>query len=186
MRGNNFLGLWVVIALVAIVLVWGLVIRSDDRVQDATDNAAQQKSADKAASDEKSKSASEIPVLLRISGEQGTPYECTIESHALEDGEHVSYRSTEKGTVRAEPVEYASQALDSYTTDHIPASARCRITEGRSPTRNLKAELLVDGKGKDEDETRPDPPNKTSGQSNAVEVQWAPKCQLASEGVACG
>ena len=125
--------------------------------------------------------------MLRVSGDQGTGYDCTFGTDALEENEVVRYTSNEQGTLGTTPVDYAAQIVgESSSRPPSTFNASCIMTGpysgGKSKDQpkvlsgRLKAEVLVDDAVKDEDETRPDPANKTSQQSMAVQVSYYPPC----------
>ena len=112
-----------------------------------------------------------IPIVLRVSGDQGTSYWCIYNTEALEEGEVVSYSTNKDGVLGRRPVDYDAQIV-SESSNRRPSGrtfhASCNIGPPTDPSSgnrgSLKAEVLVNDAVKDLDETRPDPPNKTSAQ----------------------
>jgi len=169
------------VLLVLVVALAVLVSPSPDRSSTSGDDLPP--FWDKKTDPEKgSETGESIPAVIRVSGEPGTPYRCTYSSFALEEGESdpVRYESEDEGMLGVEPVEYASQAIIDaryHGLDFIHAT--CRITNAgpsRAAQGSLKAQILVDGQLKAEEETRPDPPGKKSTESEQVQIRWAPRC----------
>lgn len=120
----------------------------------------------------KSKDQSEkyIPVVLRVSGEQGTRYKC---SHSnISDDEEVVFEE-EEGTLGSRPVEYRARIMDTGISDpYSNFTASC----GRngSPTGRIKAEIIVNEQVVASEQTREDPPGQTSVKGQNVQVSWGP------------
>lgn len=112
-----------------------------------------------------------IPLVLRISGEQGTPYQCTHKDMS-DEGEVVF--EEEEGELGSRPVQYKARILDTGISDpYSNFSAECVIPDpGRGG--RLKAEVLVDGQVVASEETRPDPPGQKVVGSNRLTVTYGP------------
>jgi hypothetical protein len=178
------------LSILGVLLIGALVVGANVGVQKAKEQA--QTTGDKgetknAPSKEKADSVEFLPVVLRVSGDEGTGYRCTFATQVEEEGEVVSYTSNEQGTLGTTPVDYAAQIVgENSNRPPSPFNASCTMigpySGGKSKDQpkvlsgRLKAEVLVNDAVKDEDETRPDPANKTSQQSMAVEVNYYPPC----------
>ncbi len=112
-----------------------------------------------------------IPVVMRVSGEQGTRYRCN-HSDIAEGGEGV--QEEERGVLGSSPVEYRARARGE--TEGRPPSefyGSCSIDDSERRGQ-LKLELLVNGRIVDSHETRPDPPGQKSWAGFSAEVSYSP------------
>lgn len=172
-------GCSVVVMLFLVVVVLAVLIAPPERGSKAPEKEAEEPQQKKVA--KKEAEGEPVPVTIRVSGALGTPYRCTYSSYALEEGERdpVRYESEDRGTLGAVPVEYESQAIDSYPWSFDFVDASCNITNAsgtRSAQGGLTAQILVNGEVKAEESTRPDPPGKKSRESETVTVRWSPRC----------
>ncbi len=106
-----------------------------------------------------------IPVVMEVSGEGGTRYNC---NYSGTSSEGYPIREEEQGELGASPVEYRARVREDsgfygYCSIDNP--------EGRGW---LKLELLVDGHVVDSAETQPDPPGLESARSSFVDVSYSP------------
>lgn len=115
-----------------------------------------------------------IPLVIRLSGEQGTPYRCsynTVSDQGDIEGERVS--EEQSGKLGSRPIEFRAQIenLD-YRGPSSTFSSSCSIDD---PTHNgrLRVELLVNDQVVDSGETRPDPSGQKSESSFRVQVSYS-------------
>jgi hypothetical protein len=109
-----------------------------------------------------------IPVVMRVSGEQGTRYSC---NHSDISSEGYPVQAEEQGELGASPVEYRARVrTDSSFYGY------CSIDNPQGSGR-LKLELLVNGRVVDSAETQPDPPGLKSARSSFVDVSYPPQTE---------
>lgn len=112
-----------------------------------------------------------IPLVLRVSGEQGTPYKCTHKN--MSDEGDVVFEE-EEGVLGSRPVEYRARILDTGISDpYSNFTAECVIPDpGREG--KIKAEILVNEQVVASEETRPDLPGQKSPNSSRLTVTYGP------------
>jgi hypothetical protein len=110
-----------------------------------------------------------IPVTVRVSGEQGTRYRC-VHFDMGDDGEPI--QEEEEGQLGSTPVEYRAVVSDSKERSYT-FYASCSIPPP-DQRGQIKVELLINGHVVDSGETRPDLPDQSSKASTAVEVTYMP------------
>lgn len=111
-----------------------------------------------------------IPLVLRVSGEQGTQYRCSYNN--ISDEGDVVFEEQE-GTLGSRPIEYRSRILDTGISDpYSNFTAECVIPDPRGGT--IKAEVLVNDQVVASEETRPDPPSQKSVKSTSLTVRYGP------------
>ena len=175
------LGCGGLVVLLVLVLLLAALVGPPDGSNTPVDEQGSKETDKKSASEEKSETGEPVPAVMMVSGEPGTPYRCSYSSFAFEEGERdpVRYESEDQGILGVVPVEYASQAIDARNRGLDFIHVTCRITNtgpSRPAQGSLRAQILVDGQVKAEEETRPDPPGKKSTESEQVQVRWAPRC----------
>jgi hypothetical protein len=119
---------------------------------------------------EKGEGEENIPVVIRVSGEQGTRFRCT-HFDLSDEGEPIQER--EGGQLGSTPVEYRARITDSRERSYT-FYASCSIQDA-DQRGQIKVELLVNGRVVDSGETRPDPPGQTSKAATTVEVTYSPR-----------
>ena len=175
------------LAILALLLIVAVGIGANIGMQKAKDQAKPGGTTGETTntpSTQKAESMQFIPIVLRVSGDQGTRYHCIYNTQALEEGEIVSYSTSEDGTLGRQPVDYDAQIVSESSNRRPPSGqafrANCSIGPPSDPssgnTGRLRAEVLVNNAVKDSDETRPDPPNKTSTQGTSVTVEYFEPC----------
>lgn len=124
----------------------------------------------------KERGAEYIPVVMRVSGEQGTRYRCT-HSDVSADGEAV--QEEEQGELGSSPVEYRARVRGGSTDpkEKSPGTNYYGFCSINSPDGRgqLKVELLVNGRVVDSDETRPEPPGQKSSSGSLADVSYLPQ-----------
>ena len=128
----------------------------------STDN--DQKSSSQQSTDAEERGEDYIPVVMRVSGEQGTRYSC---NHSDTSSEGYPVQEEKQGELGASPIEYSAQVrADSSFYGY------CSIDnpEGRG---QLKLELLVNGSVVDSAETQSAPPGLESARSSFVDVSYS-------------
>jgi hypothetical protein len=164
---GSLIGCAALFIVAGLLAVAAIVLGTNLLMQNAQDLATSEDGGDSSNIPKKANGKEEeyIPVVLRISGDQGTKYWCGYTDYD-EKGEGAG--KVEEGVLGAKPVEYTSKAK--YTGYPDPFFNFSAICDNEDPAGKgvIKAEVVVDDEVVDSAETDPNlsPPRLT--------VRWDP------------
>ncbi len=162
---GSLIGCAALLIIGVLVAVAAIVLGTNLLVQNTQDLATSENGKDLATSENGKVQEEYIPVVLRISGDQGTRYWCGYTGF---DDKGEPAPKSEEGVLGARPVEYSSKAK--YMGYPDPLFNFSAVCDSRDPAGKgvIKAEVVANGEVVDSAETDPalSPPRLT--------VRWDP------------